>query len=300
MGPRSRYVGPETPEEELIWQDPIPAGTSNYDVEAVKAQILKSGLSVQEMVETAWASASTYRGTDMRGGANGARIRLAPQKDWEANKPEQLARVLGVLEGIAADNGASVADVIVLAGNVGVEQASGLSVPFTPGRGDANQEQTDVESFSVLEPKADGFRNYLQQEFTVSPEELLLDKAHMLGLTAPEMTVLIGGMRALGISHDGHGVFADTNGKLTNDFFVTLLDMGVEWKPTGSNSYAGVDRASGKTVRTATRVDLVFGSNSQLRALAEVYACDDAKDKFLNDFVAAWNKVMNNDRFDVA
>jgi catalase-peroxidase len=236
----------------------------------------------------------------MRGGANGARIRLAPQKDWEANKPEQLARVLGVLEGIAADNGASVADVIVLAGNVGVEQASGLSVPFTPGRGDANQEQTDVESFSVLEPKADGFRNYLQQEFTVSPEELLLDKAHMLGLTAPEMTVLIGGMRALGISHDGHGVFADTNGKLTNDFFVTLLDMGVEWKPTGSNSYAGVDRASGKTVRTATRVDLVFGSNSQLRALAEVYACDDAKDKFLNDFVAAWNKVMNNDRFDVA
>jgi len=300
MGPRSRYVGPETPEEELIWQDPIPAGTTNYDVEAVKAQILKSGLSVQEMVETAWASASTYRGTDMRGGANGARIRLAPQKDWEANKPEQLARVLGVLEGIAADNGASVADVIVLAGNVGVEQASGLSVPFTPGRGDANQEQTDVESFSVLEPKADGFRNYLQQEFTVSPEELLLDKAHMLGLTAPEMTVLIGGMRALGISHDGHGVFADTNGKLTNDFFVTLLDMGVEWKPTGSNSYAGVDRASGKTVRTATRVDLVFGSNSQLRALAEVYACDDAKDKFLNDFVAAWNKVMNNDRFDVA
>jgi catalase-peroxidase len=300
MGPRSRYVGPETPEEELIWQDPIPAGTTNYDVEAVKAQILKSGLSVQEMVETAWASASTYRGTDMRGGANGARIRLAPQKDWEANKPEQLARVLGVLEGIAADNGASVADVIVLAGNVGVEQASGLSVPFTPGRGDAVQEQTDVESFAVLEPKADGFRNYLQQEFTVSPEELLLDKAHMLGLTAPEMTVLIGGMRALGISHDGHGVFADTNGKLTNDFFVTLLDMGVEWKPTGSNTYAGVDRASGETVRTATRVDLVFGSNSQLRALAEVYACDDAKDKFLNDFVAAWNKVMNNDRFDVA
>ena len=300
MGPRSRYVGPETPEEELIWQDPIPAGTTNYDVEAVKAQILKSGLSVQEMVETAWASASTYRGTDMRGGANGARIRLAPQKDWEANKPEQLARVLGVLEGIAADNGASVADVIVLAGNVGVEQASGLSVPFTPGRGDAVQEQTDVESFAVLEPKADGFRNYLQQEFTVSPEELLLDKAHMLGLTAPEMTVLIGGMRALGISHDGHGVFADTNGKLTNDFFVTLLDMGVEWKPTGSNTYAGVDRASGETVRTATRVDLVFGSNSQLRALAEVYACDDAKDKFLNDFVAAWNKVMNNDRFDLA
>jgi len=300
MGPRSRYVGPETPEEELIWQDPIPAGTTNYDVEAVKAQILKSGLSVQEMVETAWASASTYRGTDMRGGANGARIRLAPQKDWEANKPEQLARVLGVLEGIAADNGASVADVIVLAGNVGVEQASGLSVPFTPGRGDAVQEQTDVESFAVLEPKADGFRNYLQQEFTVSPEELLLDKAHMLGLTAPEMTVLIGGMRALGISHDGHGVFADTNGKLTNDFFVTLLDMGVEWKPTGSNTYAGVDRASGETVRTATRVDLVFGSNSQLRALAEVYACDDAKDKFLSDFVAAWNKVMNSDRFDLA
>jgi len=300
MGPRTRYMGPEVPAEELIWQDPVPAGNGNYDVEAVKAKILKSGLSVQEMVETAWASASTYRGSDMRGGANGARIRLAPQKDWEVNKPEQLARVLGVLEGIAAETGASVADVIVLAGNLGVEQASGLSVPFAPGRGDASQDQTDVESFAVLEPKADGFRNYLQQEFSVSPEELLLDKAQLLGLTAPEMTVLVGGMRSLGISHDGQGIFADTKGKLTNDFFVSLLGMDVEWKPTGSNSYAGVDRATGKTVRTASRVDLVFGSNSQLRALAEVYASDDAGEKFRKDFVAAWTKVMNNDRFDIA
>jgi len=300
MGPRTRYMGPEVPAEELIWQDPVPAGNGSYDVEAVKAKILKSGLSVQEMVETAWASASTYRGSDMRGGANGARIRLAPQKDWEVNKPEQLARVLGVLEGIAAETGASVADVIVLAGNLGVEQASGLSVPFAPGRGDASQDQTDVESFAVLEPKADGFRNYLQQEFSVSPEELLLDRAQLLGLTAPEMTVLVGGMRSLGISHDGQGIFADTKGKLTNDFFVSLLGMDVEWKPTGSNSYAGVDRATGKTVRTASRVDLVFGSNSQLRALAEVYASDDAGEKFRKDFVAAWTKVMNNDRFDIA
>ncbi len=300
MGPKTRYIGPEIPSEDLIWQDPVASGNSSYDVEAVKAKILKSGLSVAEMIETAWASASTYRGTDMRGGANGARIRLAPQKDWEVNKPTQLARVLPLLEGIAAETGASVADVIVLAGNVGVEQASGLSVPFTPGRGDATQENTDVDSFAVLEPMADGFRNYLQMNFSVSPEELLLDKAHMLGLTAPEMTVLVGGMRSLGISADERGVFADNNGKLTPDFFITLLDMDVEWKPTGSNSYAGVDRSTGKTVRTASRVDLVFGSNSQLRALAEVYAGNDAKDKFSRDFVAAWAKVMNNDRFDVA
>ena len=300
MGPKTRYIGPEIPSEDLIWQDPVASGNSSYDVEAVKAKILKSGLSVAEMIETAWASASTYRGTDMRGGANGARIRLAPQKDWEVNKPTQLARVLPLLEGIAAETGASVADVIVLAGNVGVEQASGLSVPFTPGRGDATQENTDVDSFAVLEPMADGFRNYLQMNFSVSPEELLLDKAHMLGLTAPEMTVLVGGMRSLGISADERGVFADSNGKLTPDFFITLLDMDVEWKPTGSNSYAGVDRSTGKTVRTASRVDLVFGSNSQLRALAEVYAGNDAKDKFSRDFVAAWAKVMNNDRFDVA
>ena len=300
MGPKSRYVGPEVPDEELIWQDPIPAGNANYDVDAVKARIAASGLSVQEMVETAWASASTYRGSDMRGGANGARIRLAPQKDWAANKPDQLARVLSVLEPIAADTGASIADVIVLAGNVGIEQASGVKVPFTPGRGDATQAQTDIESFEVLEPVADGFRNFQKTDFTVSPEEMLLDKAQLLGLTAPEMTVLVGGMRALGISENNHGVFTETPGKLTNDFFVTLLDMGVEWKPTGSNSYEARDRATGKVVRSGTRVDLVFGSNSQLRALAEVYATNQSHDKFVADFVAAWTKVMNADRFDIA
>ena len=299
MGPRTRYMGPEVPEEELIWQDPVPAGNTDYDVDAVKARIAESGLTVQEMVETAWASASTFRGSDLRGGANGARIRLAPQKDWEANKPEQLTRVLGVLEGIAAETGASVADVIVLAGNVGIEQASGASVPFSPGRGDATQEQTDVESFAVLEPFADGFRNYQKTEFTVSPEQMMLDKAQLLGLTAPEMTVLVGGMRALGISTNGHGVFTDTPGKLTNDFFVNLLDMRVEWKPTGSNSYEATDRSTGEKVRTATRVDLAFGSNSQLRALAEVYACEDSQQKFVSDFVDAWNKVMNLDRFDL-
>ena len=300
MGPRTRYIGPEAPSEELIWQDPVPAGNSNYDVDAVKAEIAKSGLTIQEMVETAWASASTYRGTDMRGGANGARIRLAPQKDWQANKPDQLQRVLSVLEPIAAAAGASVADVIVLAGNVGIEKASGLSLPFTPGRGDATQAQTDVDSFAVLEPVADGFRNFQKADYSVSPEEMLLDKAQLLGLTAPEMTVLVGGMRALGISTNGHGVFSATTDKLTNAFFVTLLDMGVEWKATGSNSYEAVDRKIGKPVRTATRVDLAFGSNSQLRALAEVYAADDAQDRFLRDFAAAWVKVMNNDRFDVA
>ena len=300
MGPKSRYVGPEVPDEELIWQDPIPAGNANYDVDAVKARIAASGLSVQEMVETAWASASTYRGSDMRGGANGARIRLAPQKDWAANKPDQLARVLSVLEPIAADTGASIADVIVLAGNVGIEQASGVTVPFTPGRGDATQAQTDIESFEVLEPVADGFRNFQKTDFTVSPEEMLLDKAQLLGLTAPEMTVLVGGMRAFGISENNHGVFTETPGKLTNDFFVTLLDMGVEWKPTGSNSYEARDRATGKVVRSGTRVDLVFGSNSQLRALAEVYATNQSHDKFVADFVAAWTKVMNADRFDIA
>ena len=300
MGPKSRYVGPEVPDEELIWQDPIPAGNANYDVDAVKARIAASGLSVQEMVETAWASASTYRGSDMRGGANGARIRLAPQKDWAANKPDQLARVLSVLEPIAADTGASIADVIVLAGNVGIEQASGVKVPFTPGRGDATQAQTDIESFEVLEPVADGFRNFQKTDFTVSPEEMLLDKAQLLGLTAPEMTVLVGGMRALGISENNHGIFTETLGKLTNDFFVTLLDMGVEWKPMGSNSYEARDRATGKVVRSGTRVDLVFGSNSQLRALAEVYATNQSHDKFVADFVAAWTKVMNADRFDIA
>jgi catalase-peroxidase len=300
MGPRTRYIGPEAPTEELIWQDPVPAGNSQYDVDAVKAEIAKSGLTIQEMVETAWASASTYRGTDMRGGANGARIRLAPQKDWQANKPDQLQRVLSVLEPIAATSGASVADVIVLAGNVGIEKASGLTLPFAPGRGDATQDQTDVDSFAVLEPVADGFRNFQKADYSVSPEEMLLDKAQLLGLTAPEMTVLVGGMRALGISTNGHGVFSATTDKLTNAFFVTLLDMGVEWKATGSNSYEAVDRKTGKPVRTATRVDLAFGSNSQLRALAEVYAADDATDVFLRDFAAAWTKVMNNDRFDLA
>tara|TARA_B100001142_G_C14257839_1_gene625862 strand:- start:479 stop:1354 length:876 start_codon:yes stop_codon:yes gene_type:complete len=291
-------MGPESPAEDLIWQDPIPTGNSNYDVNAVKSKIENSGLSIQEMVETAWASASTYRHTDMRGGANGARIRLEPQRSWEVNKPDQLNKVLGILEGIASDTGASVADVIVLAGNVGVEKASGKSVPFTPGRGDATQEHTDVESFAVLEPEADGFRNYLKKNFTVTPEEFLLDRAHLLGLTAPEMTVLVGGMRALGISSDDRGVFSNA-GKLDNSFFTTLLDMSVKWEATGSNSYQASDRKSGEKVRRASRTDLVFGSNSQLRALAEVYAQSDNHDKFLNDFISAWNKVMNADRFDL-
>ena len=297
MGPRKRYLGPEVPDEELIWQDPVPEGSTDYDVAAVKGSIVESGLTVQEMVETAWASASTFRGSDMRGGANGARIRLAPQKDWEVNKPEQLARVLEVLGNIAEESGASVADVIVLAGNVAIEQASGASVPFTPGRGDALLEQTDVESFAVLEPVADGFRNYQKADFSVSPEEMMLDRAQLLGLTATEMTVLVGGMRALGISADGHGVFSETPGTLTNDFFINLLDMGVEWGATGSNCYQAVDRTSGEIVRTATRVDLVFGSNSQLRAIAEVYGCEDSKEKFVSDFVAAWCKVMDSDLF---
>ena len=297
MGPRKRYLGPEVPDEELIWQDPVPEGSTDYDVAAVKGSIVESGLTVQEMVETAWASASTFRGSDMRGGANGARIRLAPQKDWEVNKPEQLARVLEVLGNIAEESGASVADVIVLAGNVAIEQASGASVPFTPGRGDALLEQTDVESFAVLEPVADGFRNYQKADFSVSPEEMMLDRAQLLGLTATEMTVLVGGMRALGISADSHGVFSETPGTLTNDFFINLLDMGVEWSATGSNCYQAVDRTSGEIVRTATRVDLVFGSNSQLRAIAEVYGCEDSKEKFVSDFVAAWCKVMDSDLF---
>ena len=300
MGPKVRYLGPEVPGEDLIWQDPIPAGNSEYDVDAVRSKIADSGLSVQEMVETAWASASTFRASDMRGGANGARIRLEPQKEWAVNKPEQLSRVLGILEGIAIESGASVADVIVLAGNVGIEQASGASVLFTPGRGDATQDQTDVDSFDVLEPFSDGFRNYHNNDFAVNAEQMLLDRAQLLGLTAPEMTVLVGGMRSLGISADGHGLFTDTTGKLTNDWFVTLLDMGVEWKPTGRNSYEASDRMTSETLRTATRADLVFGSNSQLRALTEVYACDDSQDKFVKDFVDAWTKVMNLDRFDVA
>jgi catalase-peroxidase len=299
MGPINRYMGPEVPKEELIWQDPIPAGKSDYDIDTVKAKIIESGLTVQEMVETAWASASTFRGTDMRGGANGSRIRLEPQKNWEVNKPDQLKRVLEILEAIALSSGASVADVIILAGNVGIEKASGVDVPFSPGRGDASQEQTDVESFSVLEPMADGFRNYLQKNFSVSPEELMLDKAHLLGLTAPEMTVLIGGMRALGISTDDRGIFMDPAEKLTNDFFVKLLDMDVKWEATGSNSYQATDRKTGEKVRRASRADLVFGSNSQLRALVEVYAQTDSSQKFIKDFVKAWDKVMNLDRFDL-
>ena len=299
MGPRTRYMGPESPNEELIWQDPVPDGNSNYDVEAVKTKISETDLSIQEMVETAWASASTFRGSDLRGGANGARISLEPQNSWEANKPEQLSRVLDVLGDIAKDTGASLADVIVLAGNVGVEKASGVNVPFNPGRGDTTQEKTDVDSFAVLEPFSDGFRNYHNNDLEVTPEQMMLDKAQLLGLTAPEMTVLVGGMRSLGISFDGHGIFTDDTSKLSNDFFVTLLDMNVEWKPKGSNLYEAADRSSGEVVRTATRADLVFGSNSQLRALAEVYSCDDSKSKFVNDFVKAWNKVMNLDRFDL-
>ena len=296
MGPVGRYLGPEVPSEELIWQDPVPAGNTGYDVESVKSQISNSGLTIQEMVETAWASASTFRGSDMRGGANGARIRLAPQKDWEANKPEQLARVLAFYEGIAGDSGASIADVIVLAGNVGIEKASGLKMDFTPGRGDSSQEQTDVESFEVLEPVADGFRNFQKASSTMAAEEMMLDKSQLLGLTAPEMTVLLGGMRSLGISNDDHGIFTNDSEKLTNDYFATLLDMSVEWKPSGSGkSFDGMDRLSGEKIRTASRVDLAFGSNSQLRAIAEVYASSDAQDKFSKDFVSAWNKVMNND-----
>ena len=299
MGPRTRYMGPESPNEELIWQDPVPDGNSNYDVEAVKSKISETDLSIQEMVETAWASASTFRGSDLRGGANGARISLEPQNSWEANKPEQLSRVLDILGEIAKDTGASLADVIVLAGNVGVEKASGVNVPFNPGRGDTTQEKTDVDSFAVLEPFSDGFRNYHNNDLEVTPEQMMLDKAQLLGLTAPEMTVLVGGMRSLGISFDGHGIFTDDTSKLSNDFFVTLLDMNVEWKPKGSNLYEAADRSSGEVLRTATRADLVFGSNSQLRALAEVYSCDDSKSKFVNDFVKAWNKVMNLDRFDL-
>ena len=296
MGPKGRYLGPEVPDEELIWQDPIPAGNTDYDLGIVKQAISDSELSIQEMVETAWASASTFRNSDLRGGANGARIRLAPQKDWEANKPEQLSKVLSIYEKISLETGASIADVIVLAGNLAVEKASGLEVPFTKGRGDATQEQTDVESFDVLEPVADGFRNYLGSQSDIPSEEMMLDKSQLLGLTAPEMTVLLGGMRSLGVSNNDYGIFTDNPNQLTNDYFTTLLDMSVSWKPNGTgNTYEGANRVSGEKVRTATRVDLAFGSNSQLRALAEVYASDDAKEKFAHDFVAAWNKVMTND-----
>ncbi|MCG9682027.1 catalase/peroxidase HPI [Vibrio sp. Isolate23] len=306
MGPKSRYFGPDVPAEELTWQDPVPVGHSNFDVEAVKAKIASSGLSISDMVSTAWDSARTYRNSDKRGGANGARIRLAPQNQWPGNEPKKLAKVLSILEGIASESGASIADTIVLAGNVGIEQAAqaagvNISVPFAPGRGDASAEQTDIDSFDVLEPVADGFRNWQKQHYAVSPEELMLDHAQLLGLTAPEMTVLIGGMRVLGTNHSGtqHGVFTDNVGALTNDFFVNLTDMRYTWKPTGRNSYSIVERSSGDEKWTATRVDLVFGSNSILRAYAEVYAQDDNKEKFVRDFVAAWTKVMNADRFDL-
>ena len=294
MGPKALYLGPEVPDEDLIWQDPIPAGNVDYDVDALKGAIKSSGLSQIEMVETAWASASTFRSTDMRGGANGARIRFSPQKDWEANKPEQLSRVLGVLEGLAQSHGASLADTIVLAGNVGIEMASSANVPFAAGRGDATEEQTDGPSFDVLEPVADGFRNFLKTELSISPEEMLLDKAHLLSLTAAEMTVLIGGLRSIGVSATGQGVWSSKS-KLDNDWFNTLLDMDVSWKETGPNAYEATDRSSGMAVRTASRADLVFGSNSELRAIAELYAQDDSKDKFKADFISAWNKVMTAD-----
>jgi len=299
MGPKTRYMGPEAPAEDLIWQDPIPSGNKDYDIESVKTRISESGLTIKEMVETAWASASTFRGSDMRGGANGARIRLSPQKDWESNKPDKLSKVLGILEVIASSANASVADVIVLAGNVGIEKSSGVKVPFTPGRGDATQEQTDIESFAVLEPEADGFRNYQKMDYSISPEEMIINKAHLLDLTAPEMTVLLAGLRSLGVTNNDLGILTNTPGKLDNSFLVNLLDMGVEWKPATNNSYEAIDRSTGKTKWRASRVDLVFGSNSELRALAEVYASDDSKEKFLEDFIKAWTKVMNLDRFDL-
>ncbi len=304
MGPKARYIGPDVPQEDLIWQDPVPHGNANYDVDAVKAKIAASGLSVSDMVTTAWDSARTFRQSDKRGGANGARIRLAPQKDWQGNEPERLARVLPVLESIAKDTGASVADVIVLAGNVGIEQAASaagvnVTVPFLPGRGDATQDMTDVESFEVLEPLHDGYRNWLKQNYVVSPEEMLLDRTQLMGLTAAEMTVLVGGMRVLGTNHSGskHGVFTDRVGQLTNDFFVNLTDMNYTWEPVGENLYEIRNRRSKDVKWTATRVDLVFGSNSILRAYAELYAQDDNAGKFVGDFVAAWTKVMNADRF---
>ncbi|MCK2089008.1 catalase/peroxidase HPI [Thauera aromatica] len=306
MGPKARYIGPDVPAEDLIWQDPVPAGRTDYDVAAVKAKIAAAGLSVGDLVATAWDSARTFRGSDYRGGANGARIRLAPQKDWEGNEPARLAKALAVYQKIASDTGASVADVIVLGGNVGLERAIraagfDIEVPFAPGRGDASQAQTDVDSFAVLEPVHDGFRNWQKKDYVVQPEEMLLDRAQLLGLTAPEMTVLVGGLRVLGTNHGGsrHGVFTERVGVLSNDFFVNLTDMAYSWKPTGRNSYDIVERKSGAKKWTATRVDLVFGSNSILRAYAEVYAQDDNQEKFVRDFVAAWTKVMNADRFDL-
>ncbi len=307
MGPKVRYIGPEVPDEDLIWQDPVPVGRTDYDVDAVKAKIAASGLSVADMAATAWDSARTYRGSDMRGGANGARIRLAPQKDWAGNEPARLARVLAVLQPIAAAAGASVADVIVLAGNVAIERAAkaagfDIVVPFAPGRGDATDEMTDAKSFEPLEPLADGYRNWLKQDYDIGPGELMLDRTQLMGLTAPEMTALVGGMRVLGTNHGGtrHGVFTDREGALTTDFFVNLTDMKYAWKPTSNNLYEIRDRKTDAVKWTATRMDLIFGSNSILRAYAEVYAQNDNQEKFVHDFVAAWTKVMNADRFDLA
>ncbi|MCK2043225.1 catalase/peroxidase HPI [Chromohalobacter sp. TMW 2.2308] len=307
LGPKSRYIGPEVPAEDLIWQDPIPAGSTDYSEEVIKQRIAESGLSISEMVSTAWDSARTYRGSDMRGGANGARIRLAPQKDWAGNEPERLAKVLAIYEKISAETGASIADVIVLAGSVGIEKAAkaagyDVRVPFLKGRGDALDEMTDADSFEPLEPLADGFRNWQKKDYVVKPEEMLLDRAQLMGLTGPELTVLLGGMRVLGTNHGDtqHGVFTDREGQLTNDFFVNLTDMGNTWKPAGNNLYTVRDRQTDTVKWTASRVDLVFGSNSLLRSYAEVYAQDDNGEKFVNDFVAAWTKVMNADRFDVA
>ena len=296
LGPKSRYIGPEIPSEDLIWQDPVPAGPTSYDVQKVKELIKELNLSITQLVETAWASASTYRDTDKRGGANGSRIRLLPQKNWEVNKPQQLENILASYEKISSQTGASIADVIVLGGNLGVEQASGKSLDFSPGRGDATQEQTDIESFEVLEPIADGFRNYMKDGYSTSPEELLLDKSHLLNLTAPEMTVLIGGLRCLGISSTGAGLVNDNLNKLSNDFFVSLLDINTDLVPNGINSFELVD---GDKATNFSRVDLMFASNSELRAIAEVYASDDNRAKFVNDFISAWTKVMHLDRFDL-
>ena len=306
MGPKIRYIGPDVPQEDLLWQDPIPAGRADYDVQAVKEKIVASGLTISEMVATAWDSARTFRGSDKRGGANGARIRLAPQRNWEGNEPERLNKVLGVLQPIAAESGASVADLIVLAGNIGIEQAAkaagfDTTVPFSPGRGDATEEMTDVASFEVLEPIHDGYRNWLKKDYVVNAEELMLDRTQLMGLTAHEMTVLVGGMRVLGTNYGGtnHGVLTDSAGALTNDFFVNLTDMNYVWSSVGNNLYELRDRKTNKVKWTATRVDLAFGSNSILRAYAELYAQDDNKEKFVQEFVAAWTKVMNADRFDV-
>ena len=300
MGPKSRYMGPEVPDEELIWQDPVPLGNFNYDLNTVKEKILSCGLSLQEMIETAWASASTFRGTDMRGGGNGARIRLEPQKNWEINQQNDLSKILSIYEKISQETDASVADIIIYAGNLAIEKSSGVEVPFSKGRGDATQENTDIDSFDVLEPHSDGFRNFHKNDLLSDPEEMLLDKAHMLGLTATEMVVLIGGLRSLGISSNGYGLFTNDVNTLSNDYFKILLDMSVKWSPNGTgNSFVATDRISGKKLRNASKIDLVLGSNSQLRAIVEVYASDDAEDKFKCDFIDAWNKVMNADRFDI-